>query len=391
MQVDMKKIYVDNSSTTFPKAVGVSDVIKNFLDNGAYNAGRGSYGGAYDISMEILEARQLLADMLKAKSPQEIIFTPGATYSINMILQGLLKSGDHVITTSMEHNAVMRPLHALLKKGVSHTIVNACEEGFVKADDFVPLIKEETKAIVMLHASNVCGTIMPIDEVSKICQKHNIRLIVDAAQTAGILDIDVGLIDALVFAGHKGLLAPAGIGGFVIKRDFAKEIAPVILGGTGSFSHELEHPSTLPDKFEAGTINIPAILGLKKAIEYINMVGMEAIHEKEMALTSMFLSGLEGINDIRVIGKKGISDRVAVVSLDFLGRDNAAVAALLDERYGIMARCGLHCAPNAHKSLKTYPHGTIRFSFGHFNTVDEVKYILQAIKDIMIRGGNCGL
>jgi len=379
----MRKIYADNGSTSFPKAPGVSGAIKHYLDNGAYNVNRGGYAGSYDIAMEMLETRQLLADMFHAQSPQEVVFTPGVTYSLNVLLQGFLKKGDHVITTSMEHNAVMRPLHALAKAGVAYDIVKCSTDGSLKGEDIIPLIRKETRVVVMSHASNVCGTVMPIEDVAGICQKYKIRLVVDAAQTAGVLDINASVTDALVFAGHKGLLGPQGIGGFVIKKDFADEINPMIVGGTGSFSYRFEQPHILPDKFESGTMNIPGVIGLKKAARYVNGVGIRQISEKEIALTSAFISKVERTDGVRVVGKEGNCGRVAVVSLDFVENDNASIAASLDENYGIMTRCGLHCAPIAHKTLGTYPRGTVRFSFGYFNTMDEVEYIAHSLKEIM--------
>jgi len=379
----MRRIYADNGSTSFPKASGVSCVIKDYLDNVGCNINRGGYTSSYDIAMEVLETRQLLADMFHAASPQEVVFTPSATYSINMLLQGFLKKGDHVITTSMEHNAVMRPLHVLSQNGVAYDTAPCSADGSLNVDAIIPLIRKETKAIVMLHASNVCGTVMPIDEVAEVCHRYNIRLIVDAAQTAGVLDINANAIDALVFAGHKGLMGPGGIGGFIIKKDFAGEISPLIVGGTGSLSHGIKQPNFLPDKFESGTINILGILGLKKAVEYINSVGMASIYEKEMDITATFISQVGGISGANIVGKTGIAGRVAVVSLSFPQNDNASIAAALDEDYGIMTRCGLHCAPAAHKTLGTYPHGTVRFSFGCFNTIDEVGYIVQALKEII--------
>lgn len=379
----MKKVYADHGATSFPKAPGVSDAIKDFLDNRGCNVNRGGYAESYDVAMDILDARQALADLFHTKSPQEVIFTPGVTYSLNMLLGGFLKKGDHVITTSMEHNAVMRPLHALSKKGVACDIVPCGRDGSLNAPDIVPFIKRETKAVVMLHASNVCGTILPIEAVSEICAERGLRLIVDAAQTAGVLDIDARGIDALAFPGHKGLLGPQGIGGFIVKKEFAGEIAPLITGGTGSLSHELEQPEFLPDKFESGTLNIPGILGLKKAVEYLGATGIAAIYEREMELTGAFLSRLRGIGGVKLVGGEDVAGRVAVVSLDFPGRDSAAIAAALDGDYGVMTRCGLHCAPVAHQTLGTYPHGTLRFSFGHFNTADEVEYIARAIKEIL--------
>ena len=382
----MRKVYADNSSTSFPKAPGVSGAIKDFLDKGAYNVSRGGYAGSYDVAMEILETRQMLADMFHTGNPQEVVFTQSVTYSLNILLQGLLEKGDHVITTSMEHNAVMRPLHMLSEMGITYDVVACDKHGSLKPDAIIPLIRKETKAIVMTHASNVCGTVMPINTVSEICQKYKIKLIVDAAQTAGVLDIDASVIDALAFTGHKGLLGAQGIGGFTIKRDFAEEITPLIVGGTGSLSHFFSQPDMLPDKFESGTMNIPAILGLKKAIEYIDTVGMKKIYEKEIALTSTFMSKVHSIDGVKIIGREDMADRVAVVSLDFPKNDNALIAALLDENYGIMTRCGLHCAPNAHKTLGTYPQGTVRFSFGYFNTSDEIEYIVQSIKGILKTG-----
>jgi len=387
----MKKVYLDNSSTSFPKAPGVSDAIKDFIDIKGCNINRGGYSDSYDVAMEILETRQLISDLFHTGNAQEAIFTPSVTYSLNMLLHGYLRKGDHVITTSMEHNSVMRPLHALLNNGVSYDVALCGEDGSLMVDSITPLLKKETKAVVMLHASNVCGTVMPIKAVAEICKKNKIRLIIDAAQTAGVLDIDAGFIDALAFTGHKALLGPQGIGGFIIKKDFADEIAPLITGGTGSRSHEFEQPDMLPDKFESGTMNIPAILGLKKAIEFIDETGTKQIYEKEMKLTSAFISSLQGVSGVNVIGRKNVMDRVAVVSLDFPNRDNATIAAALDEHFGIMTRCGLHCAPAAHKTLKTYPHGTVRFSFGYFNTMEDVEYSVQAIRELVNNGARYGL
>ena len=384
----MKKVYADNGSTSFPKAPGVADAIKDFLDNTGCNVNRGAYAAAYDTALDILETRQLLADLFKANSPQEVIFTPGATYSLNMLLQGYLQEGDHVIITSMEHNAVMRPLHALSKKGISYDVAACAANGSLWVEDIIPHINKQTKAVVMLHASNVCGTILPLDDVCEICHKHKLRLIVDAAQTAGIQDIDVQGVDALVFSGHKGLLAAQGSGGFVIKKNFATEIKPLICGGTGSLSHEVEQPDFLPDKFEAGTPNIPGIIGLKKALEYLKRTGIESIREQEMKLTAAFIDRMSGLGGVKVIGKEDTVGRVAVVSLDFKDTDNAVIAASLDSKYGIMTRCGLHCAPLAHQTLGTYPQGTVRFSFGHLNTIDEVEYIARSVKEILKNGAN---
>ena len=385
----MKKIYVDNSSSSFPKAPGVADVTAAYISEIGCNINRGGYSVSYDAAMEIMEARKLLADLFKTGDPREVIFTPSITYSLNTLLNGFLNPGDHVITTTMEHNSVMRPLHHLSKTGVTYDTVKCNETGMLDPTNMIPLIKKETKAIIMLHASNVCGTVMPVPEVSDICRKYNIRFIVDAAQTAGISEIDASLTDALAFTGHKGLLGPQGIGGFIIKKDFADEVKPLITGGTGSKSDEYDQPDMLPDKFESGTLNIPGIIGLKKATEYIISEGTEKIYKKEMMLTSKFVSEVKMIRNVRVIGNiddyqnTRYKQKVAVVSLNFPEHDNAEIAAKLDENYGIMTRCGLHCAPAAHKTLGTYPHGTVRFSFGYFNSPDDVDQIIHAIKEIL--------
>jgi len=386
----MRRVYADNGSTSFPKAPGISDSIKAFLDDTGCNLGRSNHAGSYDVAAEILDTRQMLADMFGAQSPREVIFTPSVTYSLNMLLKGFLKNGDHAITTSMEHNAVMRPLHELAKAGVAYDCVPCAKDGSLNPDDVAAYIKKGTKVVVMTHASNVCGTVMPVQAVAEICERHDIKLIVDAAQTAGVLEIGTDSADALAFAGHKGLLGAQGLGGFVIKREFAEQLSPLITGGTGSLSHDIEHPNFLPDKFEAGTINIPAIIGLKRALEYIAQVGIKSIHDTEMRLAMEFISKLRGIGGAEIIGKEDVDGRIAVVSVDFPGRDNAEIAHRLDSEYGIITRCGLHCAPLAHKTLGTYPHGTVRFSFGHLNTEDEVDYIARTIKEILSSGGGNG-
>ena len=386
----MKKVYADNGATSFPKAPGVSDVMKYFLDNVGCNVNRGGYSSSYDLAMDILDTRNLLLRLFNVDDSYGVIFTPSVTYSLNFILNGYLKNGDHIITTSVEHNAVMRPLYALSKQGVSYSLASCNKDGTLNIESIVPLINSNTKAIVMTHASNICGTMLPAEEVGNICKKYNLRFILDTAQTAGSFPIDGDNIDAITFTGHKSLLASPGIGGFVIKEDFAKEIHPIITGGTGSKSDEIEQPDFLPDKFESGTMNIPAILGLKKSIEYINDIGIEKIYEKEMLLTERFISKVKNIEDIRIVGKEDLNFRMPVISLDFLKEDNGLVSATLDSKYGIMTRCGLHCAPIAHKTLGTFPKGTVRFSFGHFNTFEEVDYIVDSIKDIIDQGISYG-
>ena len=381
----MKKIYVDNSATSFPKAPGVSDAIKDFLDNIGCNVNRGGYKSSYSTALEILGVRMMLCEMLNFSEPKNVVFTPGITHSLNMILKGFLEDGDHVITTSMEHNGVMRPLHELSKIGVSYDVVRCAGDGTLNPKDIAALMTAKTKAVVMIHASNVCGTVLPISDIFEICRPRGIKLIVDSAQTAGILDIDMACIDALAFTCHKGLLATQGLGGFVVNSEMAEMIRPLITGGTGSLSHEITQPDFLPDKFESGTMNIPAIIGLKKSLEYIKTIGAKVILEKEIALAESFVLEVSKIDNVRIIGKKDMTDRVAVISLDFANIDNAEMSEILDSEFGIMTRCGLHCAPNAHKTLGTYPHGTVRFSFGHFNTAEEIDYVVSSVREILNR------
>ena len=382
----MKKVYADNAATSFPKAPGVSDAMKDFLDNVGCNVNRGSYESSHHAGLEILSTRELLCDMFHFNEPRNVIFTPGLTYALNMILKGFLKEGDHIITTSMEHNALMRPLHELLGNGVSYDIVKCGIDGSLNPSDMIKLINAKTKAVIMTHASNISGTVLPIYDVAEICAKYGIKLIVDSAQSAGVLDIDMMHIDALAFTCHKGLLAAQGLGGFIVKSNLAEKINPIITGGTGSLSHKTIQPGFMPDKFESGTMNIPAIMGLKKSLEYIKSIGVKTIFEEEMKLTEKFISDISKLDGVSIIGKKDLIDRIAVISLYFKNRDNAEIADALDRNYKIMTRCGLHCAPIAHKTLGTYPQGTVRFSFGYFNTLDDIEYIVDAIKEILKRG-----
>lgn len=380
-------IYFDNGSTSYPKAPGVAEAMMQLMNQGAFNINRGNYEGAYEVAGLVLETREQLAKLFGASSSKQVVFTPGITYSLNYLLKGLLKKGDHVIVSGMEHNSVMRPLCQLEKLGVNYSIAKADQEGSVRPQEVEALIRKETKVVLMLHASNVCGTILPIEEIGAICKKYQIFFAVDTAQSAGTIPIDMQKmhIDFLAFAGHKGLLGPQGIGGFLISKELNNELTPLIAGGTGSQSDLLEMPSELPDKYESGTLNLPGIIGLHAALSYLEEIGIDKIHEKKMQLTAYFLEQLKNFSGIRVVGKPTIADRAAVVSLDFLEEDNAIIAFELEQRYGIMTRVGLHCAPIAHKSLGTYPQGTVRFAFSTHNTKEEIDICIQALKELGIQ------
>ena len=272
----------------------------------------------------------------------------------------------------------------MIEKGVSYEVIPTDREGMIRSSDVEKLIRKETKAVIVLHASNVCGTIVPIEEIGQICKKYGLFFVVDTAQSAGTLPINMkeASIDFLAFTGHKGFLGPQGIGGFLISERLDKELTPLIAGGTGSISDSFEMPVTLPDKYESGTMNLPGIIGLHASLDYIQKTGLQKIHQKKMELTKYFLDGLKEFPDIRVAGRQGLSDRVAVVSLDFQNKDNAMVAFQLEAEYGIMTRVGLHCAPLAHKSLGTYPQGTVRIAFSQNNTYEEIDVLLHALNEI---------
>jgi len=381
----MKKgIYLDNASTSFPKAPGVSEAMARYIDLVGANVARGGYDSAYEAAGTMLDAREALSKLFSAPGAKNIIFTQNVTASLNFIIKGFLKPGDHVLLSSMEHNAVMRPVVQMEKTGVSFDRIPCDINGELEIDAVEKMIRGNTKMMIMMHASNVCGSIMPIEKIGEICRKHGLFFTVDAAQTAGILPINMGKmnIDALCFTGHKSLMGPQGIGGLAITDNLSSMIDPIISGGTGSISDSEQVPNFMPDKFEAGTPNLPGIFGLLAALEYINKTGMEKIFERETALANRLREGAENIKGVRIIGNKKGAVHAPVVSLDFEEKDNAEAAFALAEEFGIMTRCGLHCAPSAHKTLGTFPQGTVRFSISHFNTEDEIDRALNAIYEI---------
>ena len=380
----MKSIYLDNASTTFPKAPTVASAMSDYITNRGININRGSYALAYDVEDIIYTTRQRLNSLFNGHDSSHVFFTQNVTMSLNMVIKGLLKARDHVLISSMEHNAVMRPLTQLLNEGITFDTISCDTTGSIKLDAIESLIRPNTVAIIVNHASNVCGTIQPIKEIGIICKDHHLHFIVDAAQTAGIIPIDVkeSQIDALCFTGHKGLLGPQGIGGMILTKEMAQSLTPLIAGGTGSFSHLETMPTNMPDAFESGTLNLPGIIGLNEGLTFIESKGMENIHNHELALTEAFLKGLRPIDGINIIGKQDVQDRTAVVSITIDGADAASVAYELESTYHIMTRVGLHCAPRAHQTLGTYPEGTVRFSFGYANTMEDIETALSALTTI---------
>lgn len=385
----MDRIYFDQAATSFPKGKGVAEAMVEFINETGVNINRGGYEAALQAGGLVYETRELLCELFDfipvTRKASNAVFTPNITYALNFLIKGFLKDGDHVLVSSVEHNSVMRPLVQLEKeRKVTFDRIPCTKDGELLTGTIEQLIKDNTKAIIMTHASNVCGTILPIQKAGEIAGKRGLKLIVDSAQTAGSIPISMTdmHIDALAFTGHKGLLGPQGTGGFLVTDEFAGQMTPLVTGGTGSISDTEEVPDFLPDKFEPGTMNLPGIIGLRRSLLYLKELGIDRIREKELALTKRFLERAAAIQGIRIIGKTGCENRSAVVSLQSDHMDEAALAYTLDRDYGIMTRVGMHCAPSAHKTLGTFPRGTLRFSFGYSNTEKEVDYAIRAIREI---------
>lgn len=379
-------IYFDNGSTSFPKAPGVGEAMAALLATAGFNINRGVYEGAYKVADMVLDTRELLCRLLGWEDPKNVVFTGNVTQSLNMVLKGYLRPGDHVIVSALEHNAVMRPLNQLAAQGITFDAAQTLEDGRLPMERVESLIRPETKMVVMTHASNVCGTILPIKEAAALCRARGLRFVVDAAQTAGVLPLSMKELgaDAIAFTGHKGLLGPQGIGGMILTDEFAAQVEPLLSGGTGSVSDTEHMPAFLPDRFESGTMNLPGIAGLHAALRYVLETGVGAIYGAEMELCGQFLAGMRALPKARIAGINELEGRVATVSLDFTpaGLDNALVSYRLDSEHGIMTRCGMHCAPRAHRALGTFPQGTVRFAFGHKNRPREVDACLEALWDI---------
>ena len=375
-------IYFDNAATTFPKPEIVYEKTMEAMREYGANPGRGGHKMALKANRGIFETRNTIAKLFNIGNPMRVIFTASCTESLNLAIKGVLEEGDHVITTSIEHNSVLRPITHLEKSGVENTIVNANSKGEVDPADIEAAIKENTKLIVTTHISNLIGSIVPIEEIGEIAKKHNILYLVDAAQSAGVYHIDVEKvgIDMLAFPGHKGLLGPQGTGGLYIKEGL--ELSEILQGGTGSASESLVQPEILPDRYEAGTHNGAGIIGLRTGVEYILDRGTEDIRAYEEKLTNHFLDGIKDIEELEIYGPLDTRKQAAVVALNFKGIDSSEIAFILDEKYDIAVRSGLHCAPLAHKTIGSLDQGAVRFSFGIFNTIEEVDKGIKALREI---------
>jgi cysteine desulfurase family protein len=376
-------IYFDNAATSFPKPEEVYKAVNECMRDYCGNPGRGGHKLSLQSGRVILDTRELVAEVFNMKSLERVIFTLNATDSFNIALKGYLKQGDHVVITSMEHNSIARPLKALEAVGIESTIVECNLYGEVFVDDIEKAIKKNTTLIAVTHASNVVGTIMPISEIGKIAKKHNVKFMVDAAQTAGVYDIDVQSmnIDFLVFTGHKSLFAPQGVGGLCFGEEV--DIFPFREGGTGSKSESLIQPDIYPDRLESGTPNTPGIAGLSAGIKYINRVGMENIRKHEEELFKYFMENLLNMDKVKVYGPCDEKKQTPVISINIGDIGSSEISYILDSNFNIATRSGLHCSPLAHKTLGTLEQGTVRFSIGYFNTREDVIKAVDALNTIV--------
>lgn len=379
-------IYLDNASTTFPKPKNVVDSIYDFLTNIGGNPGRSNHENSLTTNRILLNTREIIANFFNFSSIQNVIFTNNITTSLNILINGSLSKGDHVITSSMEHNSVLRPLVNLKNNSIIELdIVKANNFGFVDPYEIEKMIKPNTKLIILSHASNVFGSIQKIKEIGMICKEHNIFFVLDSAQSAGVLDInfhDLNL-SALAFTGHKSLFGPQGIGGFIISDEFNKICNPFILGGTGSLSHSLDQPDFLPDKFESGTLNMPGIIGLYEGFKFLEKEGLETIREKNKFLRNLLVSKMKNIEDIVLYDDfNNLDNYTSCISFNMNKLDTSELSFILDSDYNIKNRSGLHCAPLAHETIGSFPSGTVRLSISYFNTKEEIDYTLMALNKI---------
>lgn len=376
-------IYLDNAATSYPKPNQVAKSIYDFMINNGTSSGRGSYKMAIKSDFLVYETRKLIGELFNFKNPKNVIFTSNVTESINLALRGILKKGDHVVTSSLEHNAVWRTLKTLEKEiNIEITKVYADEYGYTNPAAVKNSIKENTKLIVFTHASNVLGTIQPIKEIGKIAKENNILFLVDTAQTAGVLNIDINEnnIDLLAFTGHKSLFGPMGTGGLIVNCNY--DISPLKSGGTGGDSKYEYQPEYYPNKLETGTLNVSGIVGLREGIKFINNETIDKIHKREKILISYALKKLQEVKNIKIYGPQNEEDIVGVISFNIDNISAEEVVYNLDMKYNIMLRAGLHCSPNAHELIGTKNTGAVRVGIGYFNEFDDIDKLVFALNDI---------
>lgn len=381
-----KVIYLDNAATSWPKPPEVIQAMTDFLHHAGGNPGRSGHRLSIEAARVVYDARESIAELFGAPDPLRIVFTQNVTQAINTALLGILRPGDRVVTTGIEHNAVMRPLRALEKEGISVAVVPCAPDGSLDPADVEAAVAAGARLVVINHASNVTGTLLPVREVARIAHRAGALLLVDAAQSAGVVPIDVESsgIDLLAFTGHKGLFGPPGTGGLIIgDRVDVREMEPLLRGGTGSNSEHEEQPGDLPDKFESGTPNGPGIAGLGAGVRFVLGKGVDPIRGHEAELTRALVAGLSTIPGVCTYGPDDASQRTAVVSFAVPGRRVSEIGLRLDQEFGILCRVGLHCAPAMHRTLGTYPEGTVRIAPGFFSTADDIRITLEAIERVV--------
>ncbi|WP_243373906.1 aminotransferase class V-fold PLP-dependent enzyme [Geotalea sp. SG265] len=376
-------VYLDNAATTFPKPDTVYSAVEHALREIGVGPGRGGYKRGLAASRLVFEARELLASFFGISDSSRLVFTHNATESLNIAVKGLLQPGDHVVTTTMEHNSLVRPLHDAEIRGVEITWIPADTCGRVEPASVAAALRSKTKLVALSHCSNVTGTVQPIAQIGAITRQAGVVFLVDAAQSAGYLPVDVAdqNIDLLAVPGHKGLLGPQGTGLLYVAEHV--DLSPLLFGGTGTSSSDAAQPETMPEKFESGTMNTPGIAGLKAGVEFILETGMETIRQKEMRLVSLLIDGLNRLPRVNTYASADAEARGGVVSFTVDGMDPSTLGFRLDADFDISVRVGLHCAPMAHRTIGTFPDGTVRVSPGFFNTEKEIAFFLDAVESMV--------
>jgi len=381
--MEPRMIYLDYAATSWPKPKEVWRAMSDFMENSGGNPGRSGHRLSISAARIVFNAREAVANLFHVPDPLRVIFTANVTHALNLAMCGLLKPGDHAVTSSIEHNSVMRPLRALEKEGIKLTVVQCKTDSCLDLELWRAAVTPGTRLVVVTHASNVMGTLLPITEIAAIAHQAGAVFLVDSAQTAGVIPIDQPAmgIDLLAFTGHKGLYGPTGTGGLVIGEGVdTSELHPVVRGGTGSHSEYEEQPDMLPDKYESGTSNSVGIAGLGAGVRWVQSIGVESIREREAELNEQFLTGLHNIPGITLYGPSNPGERTAVVSCRVAGQNVSDVGLRMDDEFGILCRVGLHCAPSAHKTIGTFPEGTIRLAPGIFTSPDDIRAVIAAFE-----------
>ena len=374
-------IYFDNAATTLQKPEGVEEAVIRALRS-AGNAGRGAHEPTLAASRLLYHTREKLAKLFGVSDPSRIAFTGNATEALNMAIQGIFRPGDHVITSVCEHNSVLRPLYLMGERGVALSFIDVDDKGRLRYDLMEELVRKETKALVLTHASNLTGNVTDLERAAAFAKKHGLLLVVDGAQSAGILPVSAEAlgIDVFCFTGHKGLMGPQGTGGIYVREGL--EIAPLKVGGSGIHSFDQEHPALMPTALEAGTLNVHGIAGLGASVDDILQTGTDTILKKEMALARRFICGIQDLPEIHIYGDLEAEIRTGIVSLNIGAEDSAQISDILWEDYEICVRAGAHCAPLMHKALGTVEQGAVRFSFSYYNTIEEIDIAIQALREL---------